>query len=159
MLLPACKCKISPSNGIHREFSSEPTNLIHFHFPSTIITDSKFLSQWNTAFGAPVAAAATAQAPMPQPLPISNANCDTHEAQSANYATYNHTPTVLNYSTLLPQVPNEMPQQTNFMPPHQTYITPSMWQDAVASTYGDGLKRRWDSVPTEMMGRVTKRTR
>ncbi len=127
--------------------------------PRTEITDSEIVSQWNTAFGAPVAVAATLQASMPQPPPISNANCNIQEPQSTNYATYNHTPTVSNYSTLLPQVQNEMPQQTNFIPLHQTYITPSMWQDAVASTYGDGLKRRWDSVPTEMMGRVAKRTR
>jgi len=24
------------------------------------------------------------------------------------------------------------------------YVTPSMWQDVVASSFGDGMKRRWD---------------
>jgi hypothetical protein len=55
------------------------------------------------------------------------------------------------------QISNTSPQSSHVhaaagqMPPSSTYanaapvyVTPTMWQEAVASSIPDGLKRRWD---------------
>lgn len=46
-------------------------------------------------------------------------------------------------SNVIPAVPSQMPPVT-YSTPGVSYVTPTMWQEVVASSYGDGLKRRWD---------------
>jgi hypothetical protein len=41
----------------------------------------------------------------------------------------------------------------------QSYVSPSMWQESVASVYEGGLKRQWDYDPHGMADQAMKRQR
>jgi hypothetical protein len=40
--------------------------------------------------------------------------------------------------------PQALPPQQYSGAPVQTFVTPAMWQESVASVYEGGLKRAWD---------------
>lgn len=43
--------------------------------------------------------------------------------------------------------------------PIPSFVSPSMWQESVASVYEGGLKRQWDYDPHAMVGSAFKRSR
>jgi hypothetical protein len=44
----------------------------------------------------------------------------------------------------LPTAAQQIPQSQYSAAPVQTFVTPAMWQESVASVYEGGLKRGWD---------------
>jgi len=44
----------------------------------------------------------------------------------------------------------QMPAPTSFPGFNVEYVSPSTWQDVVASSYGPRLKRRWEGAPDSM---------
>ena len=105
-------------------------------------------SQWDTAFGTPANAVSGSAQAMPQPSPplYTPTSITSHDLPSL-HDTMQH-----QYST-----GSSMAPPTHSMPilQHSSYtsapafISPSMWQDTVASTYDPGgLKRRWDMDAT-----------
>jgi hypothetical protein len=58
-------------------------------------------------------------------------------------------PTAQDIQTVHSQLPAGGPQQqipppVYPVPASQTFVTPAMWQESVASVYEGGLKRAWD---------------
>jgi hypothetical protein len=43
--------------------------------------------------------------------------------------------------------------------PIPSFVSPSMWQESVASVYEGGLKRQWDYDGNTMVSQVMKRNR
>jgi hypothetical protein len=52
-------------------------------------------------------------------------------------------------------IPENAAPQNSYPTDALEYVSPTMWQDAVASSFGDGLKRNWDysSGATQMAKR------
>lgn len=95
-------------------------------------------SQWNTSFGTPPA----------QPPPASVASQNSSLSVSSSGAA--EVPTLQDIQIVHSQIPNAASQQQisphsySTAPPVQTFVTPAMWQESVASVYEGGLKRAWD---------------
>ncbi|KAG7132133.1 Cutinase transcription factor 1 alpha like protein [Verticillium longisporum] len=53
----------------------------------------------------------------------------------------------------MPVAAQQMPAQQYSAAPVQTFVTPAMWQESVASVYEGGLKRAWDYEGGPMMKR------
>jgi len=62
------------------------------------------------------------------------------EAMQPGYQISNTSP----QSSNVHAVPGQMPPASTYGNAAPVYVTPSMWQEAVASSLPDGLKRRWD---------------
>ena len=95
-------------------------------------------SQWNTSFGAPV------QSPPNQVTP---------QGGSINVSpTVGSDPTALQdmqaAQAQLQPGSQQIPVQQ--YPAAQTFVTPAMWQQSVASVYEGGLKRSWGDYDSHM---------
>lgn len=94
---------------------------------------SRIFDQWNSTFGTNPTQSTSA----PQPTPLKLAVSGAHEI-----------PTLPELQAL----PNSnMPPASQSMPPQQysgapipSFVSPSMWQESVASVYEGGLKRHWE---------------
>jgi hypothetical protein len=90
-------------------------------------------SQWNTTFGTPPAQSSTAPQQPPLKLPVSGAQ---------------ELPSLPEMQTLpnvsLPPNSQPIPPQQYSGAPIPSFVSPSMWQESVASVYEGGLKRHWD---------------
>jgi hypothetical protein len=73
------------------------------------------------------------------------------QAQPGSFSPHGSTPQLAQ--------PLPTPQQTSYPGPTSGYVTPAMWQDVVASSFGDNLKRRWDYGNPATMGQMAKRQR
>lgn len=104
-------------------------------------------SQWNTAFGTP---SSTMSAPSGSSMTQQSPTMYTPSSVGSHDLPHLH-------DVMQPQqqfsLPSNMPPLPQMQPPPPTsyaasphpFISPSMWQDTVASTYDpNGLKRRWD---------------
>ena len=131
---------LTPLPGILRRSLSKSI----FHCTS-ILCANYFSSTWNTTFGTPPSAQTTS-APSQQPsLKISVSGAP-------------EPPSLPDIQSL----PNVSLPPGGQMPPHQysgapmpSFVSPSMWQESVASVYENGLKRHWDYDDNN----VAKRTR
>ncbi|KAK3330090.1 hypothetical protein B0H66DRAFT_469213 [Apodospora peruviana] len=92
---------------------------------------SRIFEQWNTSFGtAPV-----------QPPPPSVASSSTLSIASSGAS---ETPTIQDIQAVHAQLPAGA-HISQYQPTAvQTFVTPAMWQESVASVYEGGLKRSWD---------------
>jgi hypothetical protein len=54
-------------------------------------------------------------------------------------------------------MPVALPPPTSYATPPPGYVTPTMWQDVVASSFSDGFKRRWDYDNQAAMVQMAKR--
>lgn len=106
-------------------------------------------SQWNTTFETPSAAAMAAMAPPTTQQGNGGGGGMRHMSNAG--AELTALPDMMG-STLLPVPPpmttNPAQQhllgQTQFVaPPAAAFVSPSMWQESVASVYEGGLKRGW----------------
>ena len=103
-------------------------------------------SQWNTAFGTPASTISTASSSVAHQSPTiytppSVSSHDLPHLQDAMQQ-QQHFPLPLNVSPL-PQMQHSQPSSYTSVGP--SFVSPSMWQETVASTYDPaGLKRRWD---------------
>ncbi|KAF1992136.1 hypothetical protein K402DRAFT_322048 [Aulographum hederae CBS 113979] len=125
---------------------------------------NKIFDQWNTAFGTPTSNPSQPPPP-PQMLrqqpPSTGMNPSTTAPSPTSYPRQeSYSPHASNVPVA--SLPSNQPQppQVAYAPPAAPYVTPSMWQDVVASTLGDGLKRRWQPGfdDPSMMGQI-KRSR
>ncbi|KAB5549806.1 hypothetical protein GE09DRAFT_1174621 [Coniochaeta sp. 2T2.1] len=94
---------------------------------------SRIFDQWNTSFGTPPA----------QPPPASSQGSSLSMSSSG----VAEVPTAQDIQTVHSQLPGgsqQIPPPVYSAPPTQTFVTPAMWQESVASVYEGGLKRAWD---------------
>ncbi|KAL7778992.1 hypothetical protein CFE70_008495 [Pyrenophora teres f. teres 0-1] len=103
----------------------------------------RIFDQWNVAFGTPPPTSASSQSSPPlRPNPSGN-DYDLRPAQGGmqtNYQMSNTSPSPSNVHG----PPGQMPPSSTYANAAPVYVTPTMWQEAVASSLPDGLKRRWD---------------
>ncbi|KAG9232427.1 hypothetical protein BJ875DRAFT_514523 [Amylocarpus encephaloides] len=94
---------------------------------------TRIFDQWNTTFGTPPAANASAPQQTPLKLPVSGAQ---------------EIPVLPELQPLpnssLPSSAQPIPPQQYSGAPIPSFVSPSMWQESVASVYEGGLKRHWD---------------
>lgn len=92
-------------------------------------------SQWNTTFGTNPAQSTSAPQVTPLKIPISGAQEIPTLPELQNLPNANLQPN-----------PNSMPSQQYSGPAIPSFVSPSMWQESVASVYEGGLKRQhqWD---------------
>ncbi|KAM7222560.1 hypothetical protein V8F06_002054 [Rhypophila decipiens] len=96
---------------------------------------ARIFDQWNTSFGTP-----PAQAPPPSLPPQSS-------ALSIASSGAGETPTIQDIQAVHASLPagSQLPPQAQYSAAAvQTFVTPAMWQESVASVYEGGLKRAWD---------------
>ncbi|KAI1334139.1 hypothetical protein F5Y15DRAFT_402858 [Xylariaceae sp. FL0016] len=97
---------------------------------------SRIFDQWNTTFGTQQLSQPASVAPQSSPLNVASFSGapevpTTQDIQIANAS--------------MPVPPPSLPPQPYSAPPAQTFVTPAMWQESVASVYESGaLKRHWD---------------
>lgn len=130
---------------------------------------SKIFEQWNVAFGTPNSSAQSQPSPPssadllgpdPPAIPMQPLQRQTSNplagggsySPSPGYGStgpYMSAPSSVpnNMTTSMPQMGlspgTTMPSMTQAMA--SNYVTPSMWQDVVASSFGGGVKRSWES--------------
>jgi hypothetical protein len=98
-------------------------------------------SQWNVAFGTPPSSTASQSSPPLRPPPTGTGYMGTtQEPNQANYQMPNMSPP----GTGLQSAQSQLPVSSSYTTPNASYVTPTMWQEVVASSFSDGLKRRWD---------------
>lgn len=106
-------------------------------------------STWNTTFGTPPAAAQSTSAPQQPPLKIAVSGAhEVHELPQMQ--------TLPNVN--LPPGSQPMAPQQYSGAPVPSFVSPSMWQESVASVYEGGMKRQWDYDDANV-GNVSKRSR
>ncbi|KAF2277497.1 uncharacterized protein EI97DRAFT_375360 [Westerdykella ornata] len=102
----------------------------------------RIFDQWNVAFGTPAPLSASSQASPPlRPPPAGNYEVRTpQEPNQPNYQLPTISPQPNNLQGAQPQ----LAPATGYPAPNTSYVTPTMWQEVVASSFPDNLKRRWD---------------
>ncbi|KAI1174290.1 fungal-specific transcription factor domain-containing protein [Nemania sp. FL0916] len=95
---------------------------------------SRIFDQWNSTFGTPLP---TQQASVTAQSNSLNVSSGAPEVPTSQDIAINSAP--------LSAAPSQLPHQQYTAPPVQTFVTPAMWQESVASVYESGaLKRQWD---------------
>ncbi|KAH6650595.1 hypothetical protein F5144DRAFT_52094 [Chaetomium tenue] len=94
---------------------------------------SRIFDQWNTSFGAP----SIQPSPPAAPAQASSLNVGSSGGVSPSLQEMHAVQGQLRPGAQLPLPPYPSAQA-------QTFVTPAMWQESVASVYEGGLKRPWD---------------
>lgn len=150
---PVCKCQRTYSGILNASSSESIHQSIHFACILTVY------SQWNVAFGTPPPTSASSQSSPPLRPPPSGQNYDMRPAQdtmSSGYQLSSTSPQSANVHG----PPGQMPPSSTYGNAAPAYVTPTMWQEAVASSFPDGsMKRRWDGNPSMGDQSMYKRAR
>ncbi|KAF2468272.1 uncharacterized protein BDR25DRAFT_327025 [Lindgomyces ingoldianus] len=101
----------------------------------------RIFDQWNVAFGTPPPSTSSQSSPPLRPPPTGTYEVRT--PQESNPPGY-QLPNVSPQSNSIQSVQSQLPPPTSYATPSVPYVTPTMWQEVVASSFPDGLKRRWD---------------
>ncbi|KAK3061680.1 hypothetical protein LTS18_005668, partial [Coniosporium uncinatum] len=118
--------------------------------------------QWNAAFGTPP----STSEPQPtsllrQPAPGTGSYTSHGSPTNPSPATYTKQESYSPHATNMPPLPqNTQPVATytqNTSP--YTGVTPTMWQELLTNTIGDGNKRRWNLDDATAMQQMQKRQR
>ncbi|RFU28378.1 hypothetical protein B7463_g7978, partial [Scytalidium lignicola] len=104
---------------------------------------TRIFDQWNTTFGTPN--------PAPDGLTPSQTSLKDPISGAQEI------PTLLDSSPTLSNASQPMPPQQYSGAPLQTFASPSMWQESVASVYEGGLKRHWDYDDHPMVNPLARR--
>ncbi|OLN82859.1 Cutinase transcription factor 1 alpha 3 [Colletotrichum chlorophyti] len=96
---------------------------------------ARIFEQWNTSFGTPQVQ------PQPSTLPPQSNSLSVSPSSGAPEAPSLQDIQAVNAT--LPVASQQMAQQYSAAPV-QTFVSPAMWQESVASVYEGGLKRAWD---------------
>lgn len=137
-----CRCR-SPFNGILREYLSKCLATVTNRLQLTCH------SQWNVAFGTPPPSTASQSSPPLRPPPAGN-NYELRTPVEPSHPNY-QLPNVSPQSSSLQGAQSQLPTSSSYAAPGASYVTPTMWQEVVASSFPDGLKRRWDHGNTGMV--------
>ena len=141
-----------PSHLGEENLAWNPTRL--FEYGTKPITDkppvkrtnaNRPRSQWNTAFGTPPSTASVQGSMNAQQSPTmysaASSTVGSHDISQVHDALQQQR----HYQT--PPITTPVSQQPSYTAAPNPYVTPSMWQDTVASTYvPNDLKRRWDGA-------------
>ncbi|KAF2707536.1 hypothetical protein K504DRAFT_383460 [Pleomassaria siparia CBS 279.74] len=108
----------------------------------------RIFDQWNVAFGTPPPSSSSNSPPL-RPLPSGSYDIRTPQeaSQQPNYQLPNVSPQSNNHATSQSQLPSS----SSYTTPNVPYVTPTMWQEVVASSFPDTLKRRWDNGNAPMV--------
>ncbi|KAJ0321237.1 hypothetical protein COL5a_009292 [Colletotrichum fioriniae] len=96
---------------------------------------ARIFEQWNTSFGTPQVQ------PQPSTLPPQSNSLSVSPSSGAPEAPSLQDIQAVNAT--LPVASQQLAQQYSAAPV-QTFVSPAMWQESVASVYEGGLKRAWD---------------
>ncbi|KAH8596590.1 hypothetical protein B0O99DRAFT_509596 [Bisporella sp. PMI_857] len=102
--------------------------------------------RWNTTFGTTPASHSD---PAPNTLPLKHSAPGAQEIPSV--------PDGLPSTVNLTQGTHPMPPQQYSGAPIPSFVSPSMWQESVASVYEGGLKRHWDYDDGNSVNSIAKR--
>ncbi|TGJ80486.1 hypothetical protein E0Z10_g8278 [Xylaria hypoxylon] len=95
---------------------------------------SRIFDQWNSTFGTPLP---------PQPALVTPQSDSLNVSSGAPEVPTTQDMAIANASLSAP--PPQLPHQQYSAPRVQSFVTPAMWQESVASVYeSGGLKRHWD---------------
>ncbi|KAF3764375.1 hypothetical protein M406DRAFT_107309 [Cryphonectria parasitica EP155] len=109
---------------------------------STGWNPTRIFDQWNSSFGTPSAQSTPVTGAPPSSSSLSLPNSGAAEVPTIQDIQHVHAtvPSVA-AAAATQQI---SPHSQYSAPPIQTFITPTMWQESVASVYEGGLKRSWD---------------
>ncbi|CRK30898.1 hypothetical protein BN1723_018437, partial [Verticillium longisporum] len=96
----------------------------------------RIFEQWNTSFGTPQVQAQSTSVPTQTSALNVSPSSGQPEAPSIQ--------DIQAATASMPVAAQQMPAQQYSAAPVQTFVTPAMWQESVASVYEGGLKRAWD---------------
>ena len=113
-------------------------------------------SQWNVAFGTPPSSATQSSPPLRPPPTGTGNNYELRSPQDGTPSNY-QIPHVSPQAGGLSSTQSQVPTTTTFATPTATYVTPTMWQEVVASSFQDGLKRRWTRERDDPRSRMRSR--
>ncbi|ORX94520.1 hypothetical protein BCR34DRAFT_499193 [Clohesyomyces aquaticus] len=117
----------------------------------------RIFDQWNVAFGTPPPSTSSQSSPPLRPPPTGN--YDPRTPVESNQPGY-QLPSVSPHPHGLQNAQSQLPPPSSYATPSVPYVTPTMWQEVVASSFPDGLKRRWDhSNPPMIDQAMYKRAR
>ncbi|KAI1160722.1 fungal-specific transcription factor domain-containing protein [Nemania serpens] len=95
---------------------------------------SRIFDQWNSTFGTPLPTQPASVTPQSNSLNVSSGAPEVPTSQDMAIG-----------NAPLSAPPPHLTRQQYTAPPVQTFVTPAMWQESVASVYeSGGLKRQWD---------------
>ncbi|KAJ9668940.1 hypothetical protein H2201_000766 [Coniosporium apollinis] len=102
----------------------------------------KIFDQWNAAFGTPPPSSTSPCSPPLRPPAPGTYDLRTPQEMPhhGSYQSLGYSP----HDKPVPHIPSQVSPPVTYTPQSASYVTPSMWQEVVASSFGDGLKRRWD---------------
>ncbi|KAI0126893.1 hypothetical protein BJ170DRAFT_724536 [Xylariales sp. AK1849] len=126
---PAIQSLVMMATGQNSQGPSMPHGIPMADPPSW--NPSRIFDQWNSTFGTPPP---TSVPPQSSPLSV-RPSSGTPESQSIQ--------AIQGVTSNIPSAQGLPPQYS--APPVQSFVTPAMWQDSVASVYEGGMKRQWDA--------------
>ncbi|KAK4128660.1 hypothetical protein N657DRAFT_676415 [Parathielavia appendiculata] len=103
---------------------------------------SRIFDQWNTSFGAPQLQSSPTPSVAAQTSSLTVGSAAAAAAGGVEHATSLQDMHQLRTGSSQMQPPH--PHHYAPAAPVQTFVTPAMWQESVASVYEGGLKRAWD---------------
>ncbi|KAF2750916.1 hypothetical protein M011DRAFT_187759 [Sporormia fimetaria CBS 119925] len=117
----------------------------------------RIFDQWNVAFGTPSASASSQASPPLRPPPTGNYDVRApQDSVAQSYQLSNVSP----QPSGLPNAPQQLGSTPGYTAANGQFVTPTMWQEVVASSFPDNLKRRWDSGNASMADQtIYKRAR
>ncbi|KAH6638458.1 hypothetical protein C7974DRAFT_306488 [Boeremia exigua] len=101
----------------------------------------RIFDQWNVAFGTPPPTASSSSSPPLRPHPPgTNYDMRPQDGNSPNYQMSNVSP----QQSGIQGTPGHLPPASSYPTTNPSYVTPTMWQEVVASSFQPGSKRGWD---------------
>ncbi|ORY57169.1 uncharacterized protein BCR38DRAFT_490148 [Pseudomassariella vexata] len=130
---PAVQSLVMMASGQNSQAPPMPHGMSMADPPSW--NPSRIFDQWNTTFGTPPA--------QPQPSSVAPQSSSLSIPASSGAPEVPSIQDIQSAHASLPGASQSMAPQFS-APPVQTFVTPAMWQESVASVYEGGLKRQWD---------------
>jgi len=103
----------------------------------------RIFEQWNVAFGTPPPPSVSSQSTPPLRATPSGNNYESRTPQDTTQPHY-QLPNTSPQPSNMHGTPSQLVPSSTYPVTNPSYVTPSMWQEVVASSFPDGLKRRWD---------------
>ncbi|KAJ4404378.1 hypothetical protein N0V91_005899 [Didymella pomorum] len=108
----------------------------------------RIFDQWNVAFGTPPPTASSSSSPPLRPPPSgTNYDMRPQDSNSPNYQLSNVSP----QQSAIQGPPSQLPPTSSYAAANPSYVTPTMWQEVVASSFQPGVKRGWDQGSSSMV--------